>query len=281
MKDGMNPSRRDVCAAGLGLLGGFVVSPWLMREKEEEEAALPTKIGILADSHVRNRADRIKCDQLRAELRRQCGLLINPGDVVHGESPEEWREVEIEGDEKAVAGNHDYWQEREPWKRLGMPAPYYSFEYAGLRFLMMDTGRGDGTGRGEFLVDPEQMEWLRLEIVKGPFIAVTHLPLLTAFDRGFNERANVSRLALGNGREVARIFRDSGKCQMVLSGHTHLRETVHTLGIRQEIAGAVSGFWWDKPVAPGTWPEAVRGDMEASPRALILELPSLELRPVL
>lgn len=270
----MSVTRREVLAGGLGVLGGLVLPRGCGEPKREGP-----RLGLFADAHIRDAATADKVWALRDALADECDHVFGLGDVVDGESPEEWGHVRLAG-ESHICGNHDYWQSREPWKRLGMPNRFYAKEVGGIRVLVMDTGRGDGSGKSPHSVDPEQMEWLQDEVKKGAFIALSHVPLVTIYDRGFREEVSVSRLACLNGRQVARMFRDSGNCRMVISGHTHLRETVHTLGIRQETLGAVSGYWWDKkPVTPGTWPEDVRADMIASPRAYVLTLGDLQIHP--
>lgn len=270
----MSLTRREVCAAGIGVLGGVCV--WRAHARRGRQAT----VAILSDLHVE--PDRISECQEWLSRARSADMTIIAGDFCRDQAtPTEWRHVSLAlagFDVEGVLGNHDWFAGGEPWKRLLMPHRYYSFGRFGVNWLMLDAGRGDGHGRGPHAIDDEQLEWITREVRNGPFIAVSHIPLLTAFDKGFGN--GVYSFACTNGAEVAQIMASSGNCLMVISGHTHVRERVEALGVKQETMGAVSGDWWGRKFSPTTIEPRFLDAARRSPRGMILRLPGLTLEPL-
>jgi Icc protein len=132
---------------------------------------------------------------------------------------------------------------------------YYSFDYKGYHFVVLDSIQPTADRQWEARVDADQLRWLRDDL-KGlqhgtPVIAVCHCPLVTAFatyaytqivgaDRKYNT------MTVANAADVLEVF-ESANVLAVLQGHTHVNEVVSYKNTQYITSGAVCGNWWHGP----------------------------------
>lgn len=132
---------------------------------------------------------------------------------------------------------------------------YYSFDYKGYHFVVLDSIQPTADRLWEARVDEDQLRWLRDDL-KGlqhgtPVIAVCHCPLVTAFatyaytqivgaDRKYNT------MTVANAADVLGVF-ENANVLAVLQGHTHVNEVVSYKNTQYITSGAVCGNWWHGP----------------------------------
>lgn len=143
--------------------------------------------------------------------------------------------------------------------RLGLPHRYYSFDFAGWHFIVLDsmyyTGQG-ATFIGQ--LDDEQLQWFLGDVdavtrtSNAPICILSHIPILAGC--GFfsvpNTEASGSWVIPPTMIHIdARRFRDyfvqRPQIRLCLSGHTHQYESLEYLGVRYINGGAVCGNWWN------------------------------------
>jgi 3',5'-cyclic AMP phosphodiesterase CpdA len=130
--------------------------------------------------------------------------------------------------------------------RIG--ARYRSFDHKGWHFILLDS-IGMTPDRGYIgLIDDAQLMWLKSDLEKTgrnrPIVAVTHIPLVTAFlSYGAGPDPATRSMVVTNSREVVRMLLEY-QVKAVLQGHTHVREIVEYHGCQFITSGAVCGNWW-------------------------------------
>jgi hypothetical protein len=145
--------------------------------------------------------------------------------------------------------------------RLGLPYRYYSFDYAGWHFIVLDsTHLTSPAASPPFLgrLDEEQYEWFLSDVnavsmtTNAPICILSHIPIMAGCGvfSVANAEATGSWVVPGNMVHIdARRFRDyfvqSPRIRLCLSGHTHQYESLEYLGVRYITGGAVSGGWWN------------------------------------
>ena len=135
-------------------------------------------------------------------------------------------------------------------KRIGKS--YYSFNYGGWKFMILNSIEDTKMDRYIGLIDDEQIEWIKEELLKTypstPIIISTHIPFITAFNQMYTGStvANDSSLVVVNEKEVLDLFRGYN-LKLVLQGHLHTVEDIFIDGIHFITGGAVSGAWWTGP----------------------------------
>ena len=132
---------------------------------------------------------------------------------------------------------------------------YYSFDYKGYHFVVLDSIQPTADRMWEARVDEDQLRWLRDDLKSlqhgTPVIAVCHCPLVTAFatyaytqivgaDRKYNT------MTVANAADVLEVF-ESANVLAVLQGHTHVNEVVSYKNTQYITSGAVCGNWWHGP----------------------------------
>ena len=134
--------------------------------------------------------------------------------------------------------------------RLGWKNSYYSFDFAGWHFVVLDSIYPVSTPQGpsyEMKIGPEQLEWLAYDLgaAKGkPTVAVTHVAAFCNFaqiggnptDKPF-ERAILDTVKL-------RTILERHKVQALLQGHSHRIEEYRLNGVWYVTSAAASGAWW-------------------------------------
>jgi 3',5'-cyclic AMP phosphodiesterase CpdA len=135
-------------------------------------------------------------------------------------------------------------------KRLGRT--YYSFDYGGWHFLVLDSVEREGDRGYVGKVGKDQLEWIRRDLsgvqVDTPIAVCTHIPLVSVMPQlreGPGTGISPSEV-ITNSREVLELFAEHN-LKLVLQGHLHLVEEIRVSGVTFITAGAVSGRWWKGP----------------------------------
>jgi 3',5'-cyclic-AMP phosphodiesterase len=163
-----------------------------------------------------------------------------------------------------ILGNHDIeqWQlkdetllngKRRSLELFNMKDRFWSFESQGWRFVGLDTVHREGEKYKGF-IDPEQFEWLERTLTKDttPTMVMGHMPLLTVTglaDSGMKVVDGFLKISqashVGNGSQVAAMFRKAGNVKLAMSGHIHSVDQCEFGGTNYVCAGAVCGGWWN------------------------------------
>lgn len=131
-----------------------------------------------------------------------------------------------------------------------MGQTYYSFDYKGYHFVVLDSIQPTEDRMWEARVDEEQLHWLRDDLKRlpqgAPVIGVVHCPVVTAFAT-YAEIVTAGRkyntMTVANGTEVLEVL-DNANVLAVLQGHTHVNEIVQHKNTQYITSGAVCGNWW-------------------------------------
>jgi Icc protein len=171
-------------------------------------------------------------------------------------------------------GNHDIWWlennkgqavygKQYALDRLKLAKPYYSFNQAGWKFIILDSVHLDIDGTWYIgKLGDEQMAWLENELKttdpNTPILVLSHIPILTATN--LIEDNIVNKWVMLGGEmhtDTARIislFYQHPNVKLCLSGHIHLREKLVYNNVTYICNGAVCGAWWEgnrRETAPG------------------------------
>jgi 3',5'-cyclic AMP phosphodiesterase CpdA len=129
---------------------------------------------------------------------------------------------------------------------------YSSFDYRGWHFVLLDSIRNGIPGK-EFIgfVEEPQIAWLKDDLARmkpgSKLAVVTHIPLVSAVLQLVPDPWKTAEIYLvTNAQAVLDVLRPY-KPQLVLQGHTHIRETVTYNGCQFITSGAVCGNWWKGP----------------------------------
>ena len=170
-------------------------------------------------------------------------LVVTVGDQIEGYTEDvptleaEWDEYwEIAGKLEApfyiCPGNHDILNDvmLEEWKKRTYVDPCYSFDYEGVHFVILDTGRW-GTSE-EWLEESGYREWLEKDLAKHKkdrmTIVIHHVPYW------------YETLADGEPDPLHEIFKENG-VDAVFNGHYHLYAGAEYDGIRYTMVGTSGG----------------------------------------
>ncbi|HAY14812.1 MAG TPA: metallophosphoesterase [Armatimonadetes bacterium] len=173
-------------------------------------------------------------------------------------------------------GNHDFWNgaggqgKEDPmfghrWAQdaLELEKPYYDFEQAGWKFVVLQSTLPEGGGyKGR--LDEEQFEWLT-GVLQGtpktmPVLVLSHIPILSAstFFDGDNEKSGNWQVPGAwmhiDARRIKDLFHKHPNVKVCVSGHVHLVDRTDYLGVSYVCNGAVCGGWWGgnyQETAPG------------------------------
>ncbi|MEM7292650.1 MAG: metallophosphoesterase [Pseudomonadota bacterium] len=138
-------------------------------------------------------------------------------------------------------------------EKFGLESTYYSFDFAGYHFMMLDSVQVIG---GEYLyrgfIDEQQQQWIRDDLAAvsadTPIIVGQHIPLLTTFyqsRKGATFAAKPNRVTVNN-REVLELF-ERHNLRLVLQGHLHTKERIDWRDTTFIMGGAICGRWWRGP----------------------------------
>lgn len=146
--------------------------------------------------------------------------------------------------------NHPEYGEKMYEKRLGKS--YYTFEYGGWKFFILNSIEDTKQSKYVGLVDSLQIEWLKNELKstdkKTPIVISTHIPFITVFSQKYGGAtvANDSGLVVVNSKDVLELFKGYN-LKLVLQGHLHIVEDIFIDGVHFITGGAVSARWWLGP----------------------------------
>jgi predicted phosphodiesterase len=197
-------------------------------------------------------------------------VVVTVGDQIEGYTEdvetlgEQWDEYwEIAGKVEAplyvCPGNHDIYNDvmLEEWKKRTYVDPCYSFDYEGVHFVILDTGRW-GTSE-EWLEESGYREWLEADLAKHKkdrmTVVLYHIPYW------------YETLAEGEPDPLHEIFKENG-VDAVFSGHHHLYAAAEYDGIPYTMVGTSGGGIYEEGGYRGTFAGAffqyvwctVRGD---------------------
>lgn len=167
-------------------------------------------------------------------------------------------------------GNHDVWGwnniskyqseslfgKRHAQEVLELAKPYYAFEQAGWKFVVLDSTHRklDGSGGYTARLDDDQFGWLADTLAgtpkEQPILVLSHIPIFCAcaFLDGDNEKSGNWQVPGAwmhiDVRRIKDLFLKHPNVKLALSGHIHLADRVDYLGVSYFCNGAVSGGWW-------------------------------------
>ena len=129
---------------------------------------------------------------------------------------------------------------------------YYSFDYQGWHFMVLDSigKKVDRSYFGE--VDEEQIFWIAEDLKNiqpgTPIVLAAHMPFISVI-RQFREGSTVENpesWVTTNSKEALELFQGYN-LKLVLQGHLHSLEEIEVGGITFLTGGAVSADWWEGP----------------------------------
>ncbi|MBD3413481.1 MAG: metallophosphoesterase [Candidatus Aminicenantes bacterium] len=149
-----------------------------------------------------------------------------------------------------VDPSHPEFGEKMYQNRIGKL--YYSFDYKGWHFMVLDSVEFTPDHQCVGRIDPQQMEWIQQDLQsvapETPIVISTHIPLVSAYPVfvGNPVRSGSSSIVVNNGPQVLQLFKEHN-LKLVLQGHLHWIEDISIGGIRFITNGAVSANWWEGP----------------------------------
>jgi len=151
---------------------------------------------------------------------------------------------------------------RELCRYWNMPAPYYSFELKGVRFIALDCPYMKGNNVYAGFFDEEQTDWFTDQLrYTGPIVVFSHIP----FDRPTVEYRRNKVLGQGgcvaddlNGRRILRAIEGCPNVLGTFTGHFHFRS--------EDEVGQSCQFM-TAPASDGQW-RYVKISRDPAPRSL-------------
>jgi 3',5'-cyclic-AMP phosphodiesterase len=138
-----------------------------------------------------------------------------------------------------------------------MGKTYYSFDYKGWHFIILDSIQPTEDRMWQALIDPPQVAWLKADLAhtgpQTPIIVTVHAPLVSAYatyapkpQPAHAPAAKYNTMTVDNSSEVLAAF-EGHNVVAVLQGHLHINEIVTLKGTQYITGGAVCGNWWRGP----------------------------------
>ena len=262
-------------SAWLAMLAGGSVSKFVLPVRGSEKGKI--RLAFYTDIHARQEWDTPMALRKAAAAinARQPDLVLAGGDLITdgyqssvSTAAPRWdaymkMHKSIKADLYPTLGNHDLVAVRpedgsspvlnpraEFLSRTGLDSTYYSFDAAGIHFVILDSIQiSAGADPYKGMIWAEQIEWLKNDLSRvvpnTPIVIATHIPLLTAFfsaTRGGTYPAPGSRVVINN-IEVLKLF-NVHNVILVLQGHLHVKEMIRWQGTTFVTGGAVCGKWW-------------------------------------
>jgi len=209
-----------------GSLGGTaLLSDWPAWAQDNRETL---RFGIIADVHkdVMHDADERLSSFIDHMKKERVDFIVQLGDFcVPKEANQPFLDIwnSFSGPRYHVIGNHDtdggYSREQtvDWWK---MPSRYYSFQQAGMQFIVLDGNDrpADHAGGYPRYIAEDQLEWLRdqLDSTDLPVVVLVHQSLERESDGGVQNGAKVRQIL-----EDANASAGHRKVVACFSGHHH------------------------------------------------------------
>lgn len=135
--------------------------------------------------------------------------------------------------------------------RVGMQAPYYSFNEHGWHFVVLDTMLGVEVEHGPSYVPAlgeEQLEWLRFDLGAHhgmPTVVVMHIAAFCNSGQiaGDFDAPAMSGMVIRDNRAFREIL-ERHTVKAVLQGHSHQVEDFYWNGVWYATSQSVSAAWW-------------------------------------
>ena len=271
-------------------LGGLLIAPALPFGSLPQREKKPVlRFAHITDVHLKDKFDAP--DRFRRCLHhvqsQKPDMILNGGDIVFDMNKENldtinaqwqlWHSILKSESSLPIhycLGNHDIWWNEDDkgqvvygkkfsMDQLGLTIPYYSFEKAGWKFIILDSVHLDVDNTWYIgKLGDAQMNWLESELnatpTTTPICVMTHIPILTATN--LIEDDVVNRWVMTGGdmhtdtSKIIELFYRHPNVKLCLSGHIHLREKLVYNNVTYICDGAVSGAWWEgnrRQTAPG------------------------------
>jgi len=272
-------------------IGGLFLAPSLITEVSAAHNEPVLRVAHITDVHLKNDfgapAKFAKCLHHVQQQTPKVDLILNGGDIVFDMNKEnistidaQWKLYNdlIKSDNnlpiRYCLGNHDiWWSENNKGQavygkqysldQLQMPKPYYSFEKAGWKFIVLDSVHLDIDNTWYIgKLGEEQFTWLENELnntsANVPVLVLSHIPILTATLMVEDNIVNKWEMLGGDMHtdtsKIINLFYQHPNVKLCLSGHIHLRDRVEYNNVTYICNGAVSGAWWEgnrRQTAPG------------------------------
>jgi 3',5'-cyclic-AMP phosphodiesterase len=134
---------------------------------------------------------------------------------------------------------------------VGMDKSYYSFDFRGWHFVILDSIYPVEAEHGPSYVPRignEQLDWLRYDLATHsgkPTVAVTHIATFCNIGQimGDPDMPSLHGRVLRDGRELREIL-ERHKVKALLQGHSHIIEDYFYNGIWYITSQSVSAAWW-------------------------------------
>lgn len=150
-------------------------------------------------------------------------------------------------------------------KHWGMPAPYYSFEMKGVRFIALDPPYMNLSGRWMGKIDDQQTEWFLNQILyDGPIVVLHHIPFFSPTLEPRMRAIWNQLLCVADDQNGGRILQAIENCPNILgtfTGHTHFRSEDALGGTCQFMtAPASDGQWREVRISNVPPPKSLRAE---------------------
>ncbi|WDF56071.1 metallophosphoesterase family protein [Mucilaginibacter sp. KACC 22063] len=262
-------------------IGGLLIAPSLsFNLSNSKRKAL--RIAHITDVHLKNQFDAparfTKCLKHLQQQTPKVDFILNGGDIVFDMNKEnidtingQWKlyknvfQSECSLPVHYCLGNHDIWWNEDDkgqaiygkkysMDQLGLTKPYYSFEKAGWKFIILDSVHLDIDNTWYIgKLGDEQFSWLEQELKNTdpakPVLVLSHIPILTATnlieDNIVNKWVMLGGDMHTDTAKIINLFYHHPNVKLCLSGHIHLREKLVYNNVTYICNGAVSGAWWE------------------------------------
>ncbi|MFG0253286.1 MAG: metallophosphoesterase family protein [Phycisphaerales bacterium JB038] len=241
--------RQMLIGTSLGAAAGLLPVAATADERRSPASAdnATLRFGVITDVHqdiMHDGAARLRAF-VRAMREAKVDFIAQLGDfcVPHERNDAflaVWRE--FDGPRYHVIGNHERdggYNRAQIVEYFGMPNRYYSFDRAGVHFIVLDgNDRGGASGGYPRFIAEEQLEWLRNDLASTtrPTIVMIHQPLDSV--DGVDNRAAVRTLL-----EQARRDPKQAEVIAVLAGHSHVDYCRLIAGIHYLLVNSASYQW--------------------------------------
>jgi 3',5'-cyclic-AMP phosphodiesterase len=155
-------------------------------------------------------------------------------------------------------------------QKMDMESTYYSFDFQGWHFVVMDSLLQVNTDHGPsqtHAFGKEQLDWLRTDLGKAkgkPTVVVTHIAAFCHIGQinAEPELKAMNHMVVSDTREF-RLIIERHNVKLVLQGHSHIPEDFYYNGIWYVTSPSVSAAWWGgnwKGYKPGYTRVNVKGE---------------------